>query len=360
MKRQGMFLATVVCLAGCASSDPPVIGSDVPGFDVLGDDEAGIAPGDPGAEGPLAEAETAQDDVTADEASALDALETVEAAAEGVGDLAGDVGVDVDPGADGSGQEVAAPGPCGCADFFDCASKCASGGQPCVDQCLAVQPATAQTAIGALLKCQKDHSCPPGDPAAMKQCIEQYCLSPYFACFGDACGVTYPTCAGLVACTQACPADNAATLAVNEADVCRTKCMTSASSEADLDLMALQTCLVGACPVCDPEPTTAPEQAQCHACESTASGGTCLSQYSKCAVAGDQPCAKVWACLNGCTGDACGQACAQSGTVAAQAQASKIFGCLAAACPSSSAPSCYPTALQGTCKTLLDSCLADS
>jgi hypothetical protein len=231
-------------------------------------------------------------------------------------------------------------------------------GQECVNTCFVNATVDANWKYENLRDCLVSHACIGLTGEALDQCVTGNCLEPYFQCFA---GSKFATCIDLEACFDACPEDDPATPALDEAQECVNDCFDDGTTQANIDYETLRQCLLGNCPSCGLAAPTADQKAECSACRYQMMRTTCKAAYQKCTVTGTAFCAATFDCANACTDEPCVKGCVNAGTITAQALLFSLWDCLSANCTDPLLwNTCANAALDGACKDEHADCQADA
>jgi hypothetical protein len=152
-----------------------------------------------------------------------------------------------------------------CLDLTDCLDHCA-GDEVCDAACHYDASPLAQAQIAQLEACALDNAC---DDEA---CLIEFCGGEYISCVGG--GSDGLACVPLATCAIECGYD----------DLCMLGCAPPISPEADAEAQAVIDCA---------------EIAMCDTFNCTEE--LCPNQWGAC-VSGDQTCAQIYACVEGCQG----------------------------------------------------------
>lgn len=255
-----------------------------------------------------------------------------------------------------------------CKAFYFCVGDCPPlpQGQACVQECQSKLSPQGMQDVQNLQNCLQQYGCfdKPTDEE-FSQCLEDYCIEPYFKCFS---GNLYQDCAALIDCIVACPDDNPNTPNVNEQQECVSNCWTEATFEAQMDLENVIKCARKECA----QQCTDPNSPACDQCwnQVMGPGGACEALWDKCVVYGTQGCYYLLTCLNSCPeGDQqCIQGCVDNTSKNGLALYNAIYDCIMQACPicqtdptSPQCDTCFTQVQQqgGACYNALQTCLND-
>jgi len=179
-----------------------------------------------------------------------------------------------------------------CQDFYDCAGNCTAGDTNCFDACFLQASPEGQQEQLALENCLLANNCFGLPDGAFNDCLDAYCLDPYFDCFS---GDGLATCLDLNGCLNDCPDEDSA---------CSTDCFSTATYEANWDHQHLHDCLIDTCGEI-PADTQPVEYQAWLECANLAIYTNCASLGVNCVGGGDQydTCADLIDCLLGCPDD---------------------------------------------------------
>ena len=242
-----------------------------------------------------------------------------------------------------------------CKAFYGCVGGCAAGtpGETCRNQCFDRLSTEGLNNLTNLDTCLANNSCYGLSGDDFSDCVDEYCIEPYYNCFW---GCSYPTCNLLMACIDPC-------LAGPEADrtTCVNNCWEGATPEAQLDLNAALECNSNACPICDTTSGT-----ECDECWDQATVTTCRAYWSKCVELPEPSgyCSVLWRCFQSCDTAECQDACVAEASPEANQMFDAIYDCIDANCGTLSGSEWLTCAnasinFRGACKTQMDTCMAD-
>ncbi|NOZ02859.1 MAG: hypothetical protein GXP54_13380 [Deltaproteobacteria bacterium] len=253
-----------------------------------------------------------------------------------------------------------------CKWYFSCAGDCPPQpqGQACLQECQAGLSPQGQTDVEALFNCLDVNGCqakPTNEEWA--QCLNDFCLDPYFSCFS---GNTYATCPDLVGCLNSCPDDNPGTPDVDEQSVCIGNCWSESTVDTQWSLQNLINCMYDNCTTCNDDY----QGGTCQDCLNTVlgTGGQCEALNEACTSYGTWGCGHVFECVQGCTDQACAQDCFSNATKNAGTLYNDMIGCATDACPQcdttppgADCDTCFNAALNqdGACWDKTQACTAD-
>lgn len=245
------------------------------------------------------------------------------------------------------GTDLCVEDPGSCKEFYKCLGDCPQGpiGQECQQQCQAnMSPQGAQDQ-GALQGCLQTNGClSKTTDEEFAQCLEDYCLDPYFKCFS---GCKYKTCVEINACIAGCPQDNPQTPDVDEFGECFSNCSTDGTYEANKERQAWIDCLLKDCQVCKKSNPTEQEDVDCNICIIGVLPTKCMNQWAKCQPVGGKykTCVEYTQCTSKCPQDnpqtpnvdeeaVCWNECESGATLQALADRYLFLSCVWKACPS--------------------------
>ena len=251
-----------------------------------------------------------------------------------------------------------------CKWYFSCAGDCPPQpqGQACLQECQAGLSPTGQQDVESLFNCLEVNNCQdkPTD-GEWSQCLEDFCLNPYFVCFS---GKVYATCPDMIGCINNCPEDNPATSDVNEQQICIGNCWSDSTVEVQWSLQNLIDCMYDNCTTCN----DAWEATPCQDCLNTVlgEGGKCEALNNACMSYGTWDCGQVFECVMACTDNACAQDCFNNATKTAGDKYNDMIDCALDTCPEckttppgDSCDACFNAALNdgGTCFGKTQTCV---
>lgn len=255
-----------------------------------------------------------------------------------------------------------------CKAYFVCAGECPPlpQGQACVQECQAKMSPQGMKDFQNLQNCITQNGCATKPTnKEISQCIEDYCIEPYFRCFH---GNLFGSCVALVDCLVSCPADDPSTPKTDERQECLGNCWNEATFDAQMDLQNLINCANKQCKTqCED-----PYSEECDACwnKVLGPGGACESFNDKCMQYGSEGCYYLLTCLNGCEegDDLCQEACVDQTSKNGLALFNAIYDCIKAACQvcktdpkGKECETCFQSVQKqgGACYNTLQTCLDD-
>lgn len=247
-----------------------------------------------------------------------------------------------------------------CQAFYACAGNCATGDAVCIDACLLQASPEGKQEQEALENCLLANNCFGLTDDAFSDCLDAYCLDPYFDCFS---GGDLATCIDLNACLSACPDDDG---------VCSSDCFSTATYEANWDHQHLHDCLTDTCGEIPPE-TQPLEYEPWIDCANLAIYTNCGSLGVNCVSGGElyDTCADLIDCLAICPDDDqdCVNGCFDGGSFQANSDYEIRRQCLLGQCAiceiENPTPEedqvcvdCLNVAANGPCATEAEACQA--